>query len=492
VNTPAADTAANVNTGGILEKLARQPRTATDPLLPFMIWLAGEPKVAGDPPAVFNFFAEHGHEMLTVACQMIYKTMRRVCDLQEPAHLDAAADFLTQLPLDGPLLSFALNGLVDGQKGKAIAPAKPTDELFKKLLASPRANTVGYARQLGALWGNASSIAASVSLVNDAKATVDERVKAIQAVRQLKNETARDAVLKVISPNNPEPLVLEAIRALSEIGGDAVSGELISRWKNSSPAVRRASAEALASRDRWASALLSALERKEIQPGEIPATTIRTLTRSQADYGMLAKRAIQVFGKVRDADKDKLKIIAAKKQMILREPSPPDLKAGHDVAAKTCLTCHKLHDEGADIGPDLTGVGRSTLDALLANVIDPNQIIGAGYENVEVTTKDERSISGRMVENTDVRVRLLSAGPKEDVIAKSDIANIRVSELSVMPEGLEQMPDAEFRNLIGYILNPPGDNQPFSWKNDEGGATGRGTGVAPMQVPKKSAGVTTK
>jgi hypothetical protein len=32
---------------------------------------------------------------------------------------------------------------------------------------------------------------------------------------------------------------------------------------------------------------------------------------------------------------------------------------------------------------------------------------------------------------------------------------MRVSELSVMPEGLEQMPDADFRNLILYILNPP-------------------------------------
>ena len=47
---------------------------------------------------------------------------------------------------------------------------------------------------------------------------------------------------------------------------------------------------------------------------------------------------------------------------------------------------------------------------------------GAGYENVEVETKDGRSVSGRMVENTETRVRLLSAGPKEDIIAQSDIA----------------------------------------------------------------------
>ena len=58
-----------------------------------------------------------------------------------------------------------------------------------------------------------------------------------------------------------------------------------------------------------------------------------------------------------------------------------------------------------------------------------------------------------MVENTDSRVKLLSSGPKEEIVAKSDIENMRVSEVSVMPEGLEQMPDQDFRNLILFILN---------------------------------------
>jgi hypothetical protein len=39
---------------------------------------------------------------------------------------------------------------------------------------------------------------------------------------------------------------------------------------------------------------------------------------------------------------------------------------------------------------------------------------------------------------------------------------MRVSELSVMPEGLEQMPDEDFRNMIWYILNPPQDNRPMT------------------------------
>ena len=88
-------------------------------------------------------------------------------------------------------------------------------------------------------------------------------------------------------------------------------------------------------------------------------------------------------------------------------------------------------------------------------MIDPNQIIGKGYENVFVETKDDRTVSGRMIENSDAHVKLLAAGPKEEVVAKSDIASLRVSELSVMPEGLEQMSDEDFRDMIWFILNPP-------------------------------------
>jgi putative heme-binding domain-containing protein len=174
------------------------------------------------------------------------------------------------------------------------------------------------------------------------------------------------------------------------------------------------------------------------------------MAESKDDF--LRQRETEVIGRLRPASADKQKIIQEKKKMILE--GTPNLEAGHELARKTCLTCHKLYSEGAEVGPDLTGVGRSSLDALLANVIDPNQLVGKGYENVMIETKDGRSVSGRLVENTDSRVKLLAAGPKEEVVAKTDIASMRTSELSVMPEGLEQMPDGDFRNLILYILHP--------------------------------------
>lgn len=171
--------------------------------------MAAEPLVARDPK--FAFALLNKVRTAPLAGSLAHKTMRRVCDLQTPAQLDAALDFLGSLPATDALLPFALNGLVDGQKGKALKPAKPTETVLQPLLASTREEVARPARQLGALWGDAGAMEASLALVNNAKAPLDERLKAAQTARQLKNDAAREALMKAIAPGNPEPLVLEAI-----------------------------------------------------------------------------------------------------------------------------------------------------------------------------------------------------------------------------------------------------------------------------------------
>jgi putative heme-binding domain-containing protein len=103
----------------------------------------------------------------------------------------------------------------------------------------------------------------------------------------------------------------------------------------------------------------------------------------------------------------------------------------------------------------LLGSGRSNLDAILANVIDPNQIIGNGYEAINVTTKDNRTLSGRMVEDTPSHVKLLSIGGAEQIVPRDQIAKLENTHQSTMPMGFGALPDDVFRNLIWYVLAPP-------------------------------------
>jgi putative heme-binding domain-containing protein len=450
VNTDI-NTAAPVES--ILIALIQSSADAKDPLIPYMIWMASEPLLAHDPRPGLQWLADNGAANMPLSGILARKAMRRICDTHEAAKLDLVVNFLSQVAgRDSALTLAAIDGLIEGQKAKPLVPSVDTEALFARLNAGENAQIKKRAEQLGTLWGNAGAIRQTLGAVNDADATPAHRAQAIAAARQLKSDAAREALLKLIAEKNPESLVIDAIRGLGEIGGDTVGREVLQSWRQFTPAARAAAAEVLVSRGRWAVALLSALETKIISPSELSMTAVRALGDSGDE--IIRQRALQVIGRIRPASADKQPIIAEKKAMILAA-GPADMRAGRELAIKHCLVCHKLNDEGGEVGPDLTGVGRADLETLLVNVIDPNQVIGKGYENVEVETKDDRIVSGRLIEDTDTRVVLLSAGPKEEVIAKSDIERMRVSELSVMPEGLEQIPDEDFRNMILFILNAP-------------------------------------
>jgi putative membrane-bound dehydrogenase-like protein len=437
----------------VLLTLIQASSDGKDPLIPFMIWMAGEPGFARNPQPALDWLAQNGSANLPLSGVLIRKAMRRICDLQDPGRLDLAVAFLEQAASASPrLATAAIDGLLEGQKAKPTPPAADTRALFDLLGRSENRLLKERGQELGTLWGNAGAIQATLAAINDPSLPEPQRIKAVDAAKTLKNESARDALLRLIGGPAPDSLTSEGIRALGEIGGDPIADDLLKHWKTFSPAARAVAAEVLASRRRWAMALLSAVETKTVLSSELPLSAVRSLGQSNDEF--IRQRALQAIGRIRPANADKQKVIEDKKRMILAG-GPPDARAGRELVTKTCLVCHKLYGEGAEVGPDLTGVGRSTLDALLANVIDPNQVVGKGYENVEIETRDGRNVNGRIVEDTDTRVKLLASGPKEEVIAKSEIASLRVSELSVMPEGLEQMADGDFRNLILYVLHPP-------------------------------------
>jgi putative heme-binding domain-containing protein len=440
--------------GRVLANLTKSAAPNNDRLVNYMIWLASEPLLARNPAPGLRWLAENGAATMPLSGILTRKAMRRLCDTGEAAKVDQAAEFLASVvDKDTDLTLAALDGLIEGQRARALPPTTDIKDLFAKLNASEHAPVKDRARRLGALWNDPTAIQLTLQLVNDSTVSITERIQAVQTARAFKSDAAREALLILLAGEPPDRLAVEAIRALGELGGDTVAATLLPHWTRFTTAARSALADMLVSRRPWAVALLAAVEARNIATGELPLSAVRALTESKDDF--IRQRAAQTIGRVRPANADKQKLIAQKKQLVLNGEA--DLRAGHELAKTTCLNCHKLNGEGADVGPDLTGVGRANLDALLANVIDPNQVIGIGYENVMIETKDDRSLSGRLVEDTPTHVKLLSAGPKEEVVAKSDIASLRVSEFSVMPEGLEQMPDADFRNLISYLLNatPP-------------------------------------
>ncbi len=442
----------------VAEKLLGTAKASTDRDLPFLLWMALEPNLLYDPNITAAWFQEKGERYLPMSGKLAYKMVRRFCDARKDWLVDKTLEIVQSLDSASPLIPYLLDGLIDGQRGKALAPTKPTEALLQKLLSSSNLATVGKARQLGALWGDVGALRAQLARVGDTALPETERLEAIQGLRNQRGEEGRRALLALAGSDASDALRVAAIRVLAETGNDETARQLLAHWKAMTPAVRTAAAQFSTTRGAWKWALYNALDRGDIAKADIPATTVRSLLGSQNPDER--EKAGRLFGRFQASGPEILQRIAAKRKVVI--DGPVDLKAGHELAAKTCLVCHQLHGEGAAVGPDLTGVGRSSLDALLHNVINPNEIIGQGYENVEVETIDGQTHSGRMVENTANRVKLLMAASSEVVIDRSNVKAVRVTANSAMPEGLDQMPDADFRNLIWFILAPPQDGKPLT------------------------------
>ena len=53
-----------------------------------------------------------------------------------------------------------------------------------------------------------------------------------------------------------------------------------------------------------------------------------------------------------------------------------------------------MYGQGGKFGPDLTGSGRSNLDYILENVVDPSAVVSADYRMTILRLKDGRILSG--------------------------------------------------------------------------------------------------
>ena len=93
----------------------------------------------------------------------------------------------------------------------------------------------------------------------------------------------------------------------------------------------------------------------------------------------------------------------------------------------------------------------------LANVIDPNQVIGKGYENTEIETKDGRSLTGFLADKDNQIVILRGLDGQDVALARTEITEMKASGLSLMPEALEmQLSKQDLADVIAYLMKVGG------------------------------------
>ncbi|HTD87792.1 MAG TPA: HEAT repeat domain-containing protein [Candidatus Binatia bacterium] len=126
---------------------------------------------------------------------------------------------------------------------------------------------------------------------------------------------------------------------------------------------------------------------------------------------------------------------------------------GQKLFAKLCVQCHTIKAEGGKVGPDLTTVGAQFSRREIAeSILFPSKAVREGYQSLNIETKDGELLTGLLKGETDDELTLVDAAGQLQRITKGQIVSRKLSELSLMPEGLHAaLSTPEFADLLAYL-----------------------------------------
>jgi putative heme-binding domain-containing protein len=120
-----------------------------------------------------------------------------------------------------------------------------------------------------------------------------------------------------------------------------------------------------------------------------------------------------------------------------------------------CAACHVLFDEGAQIGPNLTGYERSNPDFWLLALLDPSVEIREGFGGYTAKLRDGQTLMGMLVEQDAGNVVLKDMAGTKHTARTNQIEKLEALPQSLMPEGLlNGLDDAALRDLFAYLSKP--------------------------------------
>ena len=132
-----------------------------------------------------------------------------------------------------------------------------------------------------------------------------------------------------------------------------------------------------------------------------------------------------------------------------------DVKHGGEVyrrAEIACVACHRVGDQGGQIGPALDAIGSAQpLEFIIGMVLEPQREIKEGFETVRVKTKKGEEVIGIVVAGNASELTLRDSTGKEHTVAQADIAT-REMIGSLMPAGLtDSLSPEDLRDLFAYL-----------------------------------------
>jgi putative membrane-bound dehydrogenase-like protein len=386
---------------------------------------------------------------------------------QKDAEIVEIVRFVERSPVESGLWwrTASLNGLAEGMKRgaeKQPSLSAATEQSLFRLLADPlpgvgaaaldllSATRVSDSPQVRAVVRKASAVA------RNSETELDSRLNAVRVLGMDPTRASIPVLESLLALKEPVKLQAAAVAALWRTGDASVPGMLLAQWKIYPVPVREAVLAGFFANRQLLTQLLDAVGDRRVEPSTLGRARINQLTRSRDET--VKKRARTLLAKVLPPDR--------KSVLDRYRPSltmKGDLFKGKEVFRTHCASCHKIGDLGVEVGPDLVNLAtRRSKGFLVADIFDPNANIAAGFEEYLVETTDGQSLTGIIASDSATTVTLRRKEGAEDTVLRANIANLRASAVSAMPEGLEEsisIPDmADLLEFLKSLGRSPSAN----------------------------------
>ena len=373
---------------------------------------------------------------------------------------DSVVATLMSLKSADPALATAvIRGLAAGwPEGESSAPrlvdadAQKLQDLYTSLQPDTRDSLIALATR----WGRKELFTAQLAkLVEELRATLastqaPDAARVDAARRLLASQDSEEAVnltLKQITGQAPPATQQGMLEALAQSARPEVGAAVVARWRTLTPASQRVALNLLLRKSTWTPALLDGVEKGSIDAKDL-ATEHWQALRNSPDRQVASRAATLEKASGRAPNPDKKKLIDA---LLPQVQAKGDVARGKEVFTKNCAVCHTIEGEGGKVGPDLTGIGARPRPDLLVEVLDPNRSVEGTYRQWLAQTRTGDVIAGRLLSENAVEVEVIDATGKTHALQRRDLRRLQASDLSVMPEGFEQIPPQDLKDMLEFL-----------------------------------------
>lgn len=427
-------------------------RDQSDPHIPLLLWWAVEDKAVSDRDKVLEMFNTPGVWKTVIGRDVVLPRLaKRYAMDATQENLEALAKLLEAAP-DAAASKALLASIEEAFAGRRLGrlPESLRAAMSKAMAA---VNADGDLSQL-VLRLRAEDDEArgqAMALIHNEDPKVKQvRIEVIETLGQIGHASVAEELVKVALSSKWHSVRRAALSALAEFGQAGIAEAIIAGYNKlpGDQGVREAALDTLSKRKGWAVQLL-----KAVDAGDIPRTDIQfhLLGRMRLhDSDEIEKLVFKHWGFIRASASDIRKQTQRVREVLAAGEG--DAAKGRVLFAASCANCHKLHDQGKDIGPDLTGYERDNLEFMLLSIIDPSAAIREEYINYIAETIDGRIITGFLLEQTLKTVTMEDGQGGRVLIPREDLHSLRASKTSRMPEKLlDEMSDQQVRDLFAYL-----------------------------------------